>query len=297
MWAHTGAVWAAFSEGWMKKKLVNGRDFGQKGGRFPRIEFVRRVCGGHHNNLLPDIYYNPAATMANYDTPGLTYGSAYYFSPPPPPSTPKSMAKVKLLLNRITVAEKVALGRLFVTRMTNNANFTNPKPTLADITALMDDLEAKAEAQDAAQAAAKLTTAQLDTAEAEADKKLSALASWAEGHVEGDRDKLVSGGFAIQGEGGPVSVGQVTGLESSPGDDAGEVDLIWNPMPGATGYELQTSSDPNNPALWQHKEVASKSKITLGGLPTGARCWFRVRALGTNNQKGPWSNPADKVVP
>jgi len=80
--------------------------------------------------------------MAHYDIPGLTYGSAYYFSPPP--STRKTMAKVKLSLHLISPAEKVALGRLLVTQMTGNADFATPSPTLASITALMDDLEAKA---------------------------------------------------------------------------------------------------------------------------------------------------------
>lgn len=235
--------------------------------------------------------------MANYDTPGLLYGQAFYDEPAPPPKKPKRMAKIKLSLHLLSVAQKVALGRLVVTQMTGNANFTTPSPTLASITTLADDLEDLAADQDTKQQAAKTATALMNTKEDQLNAALTALGSWAEGHVVGDGDKLLSGGFSLQGQATPTVLVQVTGLEASPGDDGGEVDTMWNPVDGATGYEMQTSSNPNDPALWMHKDIFSKSKATLTGLPTGARCWFRVRAVGPNNQKGPWSNPADKVVP
>lgn len=235
--------------------------------------------------------------MAFYDTPGLLYGGAFYDEPAAPPKSKKTMAKPKLSLQLLSADEKVALGRLLVTSMTGNANFTTPSPTLASITTLVDALENLLDAQAAAAAAAKTATANANAKEDEVDAALTALANWAEGHVMGDADKLTSGGFTLQSAGAPTTLAQVTGLEASPGDDGGEVDLVWNPQKAATGYEVQCSTDPNNPALWVHLAVFSKSSATVTGQPTGTRCWYRVRALGTDNKKGAWSNPADKVVP
>ncbi len=235
--------------------------------------------------------------MAFYDTPGLLYGGAFYDEPATPPTPKKRMAKVKLSLQLISADDKVALGRLLVTSMTGNANFTTPSPTLASITTLSDDLESLLSAQDAAAAAAKAATAAANAKEAELSAALTALANWAEGHVMGDGDKLISGGFTLQGAGGPTLLTQVTGLEAKAGDDGGVILLFWDSQKAATGYEVQCSTDPNNAALWVHLGVFSKSSATITGQPTGTRCWYRVRAIGTDNKKGAWSNPADKVVP
>jgi hypothetical protein len=43
--------------------------------------------------------------------------------------------------------------------------------------------------------------------------------------------------------------------------------------------------------------TASKSSATIPGLTSGAKLWARVRAVGADNQPGPWSDPATKVVP
>ena len=50
------------------------------------------------------------------------------------------MSKVKLKL-RMKVPDKVQKGRQIVAAMTNNPNFSNPHPPLADITASLATLE------------------------------------------------------------------------------------------------------------------------------------------------------------
>jgi hypothetical protein len=35
----------------------------------------------------------------------------------------------------------------------------------------------------------------------------------------------------------------------------------------------------------------------MNGFTTGNRIWTRVRAIGADNQPGPWSDPAVKTVP
>ena len=66
---------------------------------------------------------------------------------------------------------------------------------------------------------------------------------------------------------------------------------------GAKSYEIQISADPPTPTSWTAKMTASKSSATIQGLTSGAKLWARVRAVGADNQPGPWSDPATKVVP
>ena len=35
----------------------------------------------------------------------------------------------------------------------------------------------------------------------------------------------------------------------------------------------------------------------LNSFTSGTKQWIRVRAIGANNQMGPWSDPAAKTVP
>ncbi|MFT5471462.1 MAG: hypothetical protein ACI8UO_006596, partial [Verrucomicrobiales bacterium] len=115
-------------------------------------------------------------------------------------------------------------------------------------------------------------------------------------HFKGDEAKILSAGMDVRDTGGPVQMTQVTGLDAGFGDDAGEVDLNWDPIRGSKSYEVQRSPDLVTAESWTHGAVSTKSKATLNGLPTGTRCWFRVRAVGANGN-GAWSDPATKIVP
>ena len=62
-------------------------------------------------------------------------------------------------------------------------------------------------------------------------------------------------------------------------------------------YEIQVSVDPVSPTSWAFKEVSNKSTVVLNNFTSGAKMWVRVRAIGADNNKGPWSDPAVKTVP
>jgi hypothetical protein len=47
---------------------------------------------------------------------------------------------------------------------------------------------------------------------------------------------------------------------------------------------------------WRDAGVSTKSRITIQGLPSGKRYWFRVAAINAAGQSG-WSDPATKIVP
>jgi chitodextrinase len=55
--------------------------------------------------------------------------------------------------------------------------------------------------------------------------------------------------------------------------------------------------DPNNPAGWVFVCTCTKSKVSVTGLTSGTKYWFRARAKGGNDATGPWSDPATCFAP
>jgi hypothetical protein len=76
----------------------------------------------------------------------------------------------------------------------------------------------------------------------------------------------------------------------------GEIDLSWDMVTGAMTHVIEKSPDPPTATSWTHAGVSIKSEMTISGLTSGARYWFRVAAVGTSGQSG-WSDPATKIAP
>jgi hypothetical protein len=129
------------------------------------------------------------------------------------------------------------------------------------------------------------------------DATLTRLAAYVEAAGAGDPAKLASSGFEQRA--GPAPVGplpQVESLAATAGDHDGTLDLAWDRVPGATGYEVYRSTDVTQPAGWAFACSCARSSATVEGLASGTRHWFRVRAVGAAGP-GPWSDPATKIAP
>ena len=126
---------------------------------------------------------------------------------------------------------------------------------------------------------------------------LSQLASYVENANGGDAAKIESSGMSVRAPSTPPvePMPQVMDLVLTAGDFEGTLDAMWHPVRGAKSYEVQISPDP--PGTWAQKMASGKSSATIEGLTSGAKIWVRVRAVGADNQPGPWSDPAVKVVP
>lgn len=85
-------------------------------------------------------------------------------------------------------------------------------------------------------------------------------------------------------------------LAATAGDHDGAIDLSWEPVADAKSYVEEKSPDPPTPTSWLHAGVSTKSKMTISGLTSGTRYWFRVAAVGTSGQSG-WGDPATKIAP
>lgn len=210
-------------------------------------------------------------SIATYDS-GLLYDD----TSSPQPNTRK-MAKVKLGLQKLTPDELIDLANTITTAMTGNANFTTPNPTLTAIGTLITTAQAKIDAL---------------------RNGLSQEADYVQNVSGGDATKIESAGMSVRDTGGPIGTPtEVLNLVVTAGDNEGTLDASWDPVRGAASYEIQTSVDPVSGTSWAFKQSATKSNANIAGLTSGTKMWARVRAVGSGNATGPWSDPATKVVP
>jgi hypothetical protein len=209
------------------------------------------------------------------------------------------MAKVKMGLADLSPDDVVSLANQIKTAMTGNANFATPNPTLTVVGTAITTATNKVAAQKAAQQAAKQATDDRDAAIIALIALLTSLVSYVENITGGDSVKIESAGMSVKAPNAPVGpLGQVQNLSASAGDEAGRLDLQWDPVRGNKGYEIQTTSDPNVASSWQLVASCSGSRWLLENLTSGQKLWVRVRAKAPKKANfGAWSDPATKIVP
>ena len=208
------------------------------------------------------------------------------------------MAKVKLELFGKSPEDRIAQALTIKTAMTGNANFTTPNPTLSAYNTAITAAQTKVAAYNTAKAAAETALADRDAALATMDGLTTQLGDYVQNITNGDKIKIESAGMDTRADAAPVTMTQVLDLVLSEGDDSGTLDIVWKPVKGARSYEIWlNTTNPDTEASWALKQTSSKSSDQLTGLTSGVKAWARVRAIGGNNQKGPFSDPATKTVP
>jgi len=208
------------------------------------------------------------------------------------------MSRIKLNLRGLTISEKIAKAELIATRLTANASFPAPTPSLATLALAKDELaNAYSEARSARLTAKEKTTIQNKKEEA-LDKLFNQLAAYVESIAGSSEQLILSAGMdtraaAVAGTGTP---GQPQALTPTTGEYDGQIDLSWDTVNGARSYVIQQSGDPVTATSWSYGGVSTKSSFTAAGLASGTRYWFRVAAINSNGQSG-WSDPATKIAP
>jgi hypothetical protein len=234
-----------------------------------------------------------------YDSAGVFYDSSITYDSISSPQNGRSrVSKTKLGLSTLTPDEIVALAETIITAMTGNANFVTPIPTLPSMTTLKTTAATKIAAYNSAVAGASSALTDRDAAVMALAGGLTQLAAYVESITGGDRVKIESAGMSVRATPAPVGpMPQVQNLVATASDFDGSLDIGWDAVYGAGSYEVHTSADPVTAASWAYKDMSNKSTITLNSFTSGSKVWVRVRAMGANNQKGPWSDPAGKTVP
>jgi len=151
-----------------------------------------------------------------------------------------------------------------------------------------------------AQAAAKQATQVKDTARNALESALTQRGNYVELTAAGAADPVAvieSAAFAVRAAAAASQVPDpVTNLSITAGDNAGELDLQWDPANGASSYDVHLSPDPVTASSWTPQKSVTKSKAAVSGQTSGAKVWARVRAIGPGGT-GAWSGMATKIVP
>ena len=209
------------------------------------------------------------------------------------------MAKVKLNLRSLSPTEKTAKARQIIASLTANPHFTTPHPPLTQITTSADALDdAFADVQTAKQTVLTKNSVLREMSDT-LDGQLRQLAAYIESISGDDESKILSAGVGVKnvvtsGIGTPLTA--PTGLSAAAGDHDGEIDLNWDKVKNAKSYVIERSIDPPTATSWVYETTSSKSSVTVIGLTSGTRYWFRVAAVLAAGQTG-WSDPSTKIAP
>ncbi|HEX8078370.1 MAG TPA: hypothetical protein VF511_11190 [Chthoniobacterales bacterium] len=178
-------------------------------------------------------------------------------------------------------------------QLTGNANYPTTNPTLAALQTSLDALQAglimpPGQARDGA----------IATARPPLEEMLQDLAENLEQATPGNLQKLSTTGFDIRKT--PVQTSEppptpanlrLRNLEAS-----GEIQFLFDASPRAKSYQFQTSANPNTGPWKDYDPVSSTRNVVATGLTRAQDVWGRVRAIGPNNTRSAWSDPATVLV-
>ena len=208
--------------------------------------------------------------------------------------------KVKLNLREKPDSDLLLFAQEHEAATLGNANFTTPLPAATAFTPVRAAFATALGDFNTKQAAARQATTVKDTARLALEDILTQRGNYVELTAASASDPaavIQSAGFGVKSGKTPPGVpDMVQSLSVTAGDNAGELDLQWDPVVGASTYEVHISPDPVTQTSWIPQKSVTKSKKAVLGLTSGAKMWARVCGVGPGGT-GAWSDPASKIVP
>ena len=203
------------------------------------------------------------------------------------------MKKDHVVLNfvKLTIAEKIEVGRSVESKMKLNPSFTSPDVPLEELKASTDLLEAR---NVTAITGGKEATALMHQAEEQWVDKMRKTALYVDRIADGDAAVILSAGFDLAKQPSPA-VRPEFSVEL--GEKSGTVLLRRQKVEGARSYVWQytTQVSPIMNTDWVNAEVTSKASVELSGLTPLTKYWFRVAAV-TIEGTGAYTMPIMQVV-
>ena len=169
-----------------------------------------------------------------------------------------------------------------VDAMTDNPNFPNPDPSLADVNAAVTEYStalAGARTKDKVQVELK------NIKRAALIAVLKSLAVYVNFTSKGDRSIMASSGFDVNKETKSATVMSApNNFKVVSGENSGEAFLKVSGVKGIKTYAYQYTPDPlTDASVWVIKYATTRN-FTFEGLETAKKYWFRVAAIGSGDQ-------------
>lgn len=197
--------------------------------------------------------------------------------------------KIKLGLSGLNAAKLIEKAGTIVTKMTDNANFPTPTPSLADLTTAYEALAAATVVASGGDREAILVRKSHELVVA---NMLRTVAAYVVMAADGDGAIISSSGFALQNLPEPQpALSRPVDFKTERGAHEGEVELSWRSLRGAMSYIIEmTTGDPKDQASeWTTVAVTTKVKAKFENMGIGKFYYYRVKAVGRHNES-PWSD-------
>src|SRR4030095_13763235 len=156
------------------------------------------------------------------------------------------MAEVALHIDALSAPELIASGTRLVSGLENNPHFPEPQPPL-------DELRKKLAALKEAHEQYRHERLRLNDLKTARDAAMRAVRVAMESEADyvqeasgGEAKKIVSANLTVERTWSIWPFGalaQAIELSASSGERPGEVDLVWDPVRGADGYEVECTDD------------------------------------------------------
>ena len=184
-------------------------------------------------------------------------------------------------------------GALIHTQLTGNTYYPTTNPTLAALATQIGLFQTALNMP-----AGLARDGAIATARPPLEEMLQDLAENLEQATPGDLQKLSTTGFDLRKTPSQTSEPPPTpaNLRLKNLATSGEVQFLFDASVRAKSYQMQTTDDPNSGTWKDYDPFSSTRNVTATGLPRAKDVWGRVRAIGPNNTKSAWSDPATVLV-
>lgn len=204
--------------------------------------------------------------------------------------------------SKLTPDKLVAKSGTIISNMTNNANFANPMPSLANIQAKRDDLEKTIKERNALEDKLRATNENIKQKTALLSEDLDNLGSYVEITArEAKNPSLVNeAGYALRAPSKRIRRIEVpTGVELREVlKTSGVLQVTFNSIEKARNYDIVYTYDISDNASWLAEPITvSNTRDNIIPLEKGRTVWVKVRSNGPNNTQSDWSDVATRIVP
>ncbi len=207
-------------------------------------------------------------------------------------SSKMTRKKVIISFVHFTVNELIGFTWFVLSKMTGNADFTTPDPTLAEVKTLVEDLETK---NTAAMDGGRTAHAQMVEAKNKLLDKLRSLGLYVEKVANGNLAIMLSSGFPVSSDRTP---GSRKDFWVEYGTNSGEILVGCKAFPRAKSYVWQRFVGDASPAddnQWIWCGVSTRTRMGLTNLDRGRVVWLRYCAVTSGGMQG-WSEPISIMV-
>lgn len=198
--------------------------------------------------------------------------------------TPFVLFLVKKGMNRLSVSEKLIVAERIINSMTDNPNFTNPVPTLANFTAIVNELKDAEAAMDGS----KVRTNLRNTALAVFNASVNQLQAYVENVADGNTEVILSSGFELRNRPTKPVLPEIPELVSAKaGVLTGELLVKWKRNTQARFTMVEITRNPGTDS-WMPAGQTTGSKIVLSSYDPTQLYFVRVAHVNKVGM-GPWS--------